>query len=123
MKTPALLLLLATLALAQAQEEAKPPTLRETVDTLSDADLKEIIPLLRDHYIKSDALSDAQLSRATTQGIIERLGPGAALRPAPVGASEAGPFKTEVLEGNIGYARMGSLTTANITQLLSLIHI
>ena len=76
----ALAALLITVPPASA-DEPPPPTLRETVDSLSDDDLKEFLRLLRENYIKPDALSEAELSRATIQGIIERLGPGASLRP------------------------------------------
>ena len=99
-------------------EDARPPTLRETVDSLSAEDLKEFLRLLRENYIKPDALSEAELSRATIQGMIERLGPGASLRPAPQpGASESSPFKSEIVGGSAGYLRVGSLNAENIAAL------
>ena len=99
-------------------DDARPPTLRETVDSLSAEDLKEFLRLLRENYIKPDALSEAELSRATIQGIIERLGPGASLRPAPQsGAGEASPFKSEIIDSSAGYLRVGSLNADNLAAL------
>ncbi len=117
MKLP-LIVALAMLPLLLHAEDARPPTLRETVDSLSAEDLKEFFRLLRENYIKPDALSDAELSRATIQGMIERLGPGASLRPAPQpGTSEASPFKSEIVGGSAGYLRIGSLNAENIAAL------
>ena len=113
----ALAALLITVPPASA-DEPPPPTLRETVDSLSDDDLKEFLRLLRENYIKPDALSEAELSRATIQGIIERLGPGASLRPAPLaGEAEPSPFKSEVLDSTSGYLRVGSLNADNLAAL------
>ena len=112
------ILALAVLLVSASAQDAPKPTLRETVDALSDADLKDFLRLLRENYIKPDALSEAELSRATIQGIIERLAPGASLRPAVgEGRSESSPFKSEIITGNAGYLRVGSLNAENIAAL------
>ncbi len=117
MKLP-LILAAAVFPMLLHAEEARPPSLRETVDSLSAEDLKDFLRVLRENYIKPDALSDAELSRATIQGMIERLGPGASLRPAPQsGASEASPFKSEIIGGAAGYLRVGSLNAENLAAL------
>jgi Peptidase family S41 len=104
--------------IAADEEKSKPPTLREAVDALTDADLKELVQLLKDNYIKPESLGEEALSRATIQGLIERLEPGASLRPAPEpNIGEASPFKFEVINDTVGYARIGSLTPAHLTQL------
>ena len=109
---------LAALLLSASAEDAPKSPLRESVDALSDADLKDFFRVLRENYIKPDALSEAELSRATIQGMIERLAPGASLRPAQgEGASEASPFKSEILDGNAGYLRVGSLNAENLAAL------
>ncbi len=112
-----LLALVALLASAFAQDAPKSP-LREAVDGLSDADLKDFLRVLRDNYIKPDALSDTAISRATVQGLVERLAPGASLRPAPdAAANEASPFKSEIIGGSAGYLRVGSLNAENLAAL------
>ena len=117
MKSLPVLALAALLVSASAQDAPKSP-LRESVDALSDADLKDFFRLLRENYIKPDALSEAELSRATIQGMIERLAPGASLRPALAeGASEVSPFKSEIIDANAGYLRVGSLNAENLAAL------
>ena len=109
---------LAALLLSASAEDAPKSPLRESVDALSDADLKDFFRVLRENYIKPDALSEAELSRATIQGMIERLAPGASLRPAQgEGAGEVSPFKSEILDGRAGYLRVGSLNAENLAAL------
>lgn len=108
---------LTILALPLRAQDAPKSPLRESVDALSDADVKAFIGLLRDNYVKPDALSESELSRATIQGMIERLAPGASLRPAAAdGKSETSPFKAEVVS-NASYLRLGSLTAENLAAL------
>ena len=117
MKSLPLIALAALLASASAQDAPK-STLRETVDALSEADLKDFLRVLRENYIKPDALSETELSRATIQGMIERLAPGAALLPDVAdGAAKPGPFKSEIINGSAGYLRVGSLNAENIAAL------
>ena len=114
MKSLRLLALAALLVSASAQDTP----LRESVDALSDADVKDFLRVLRENYIKPDALSEAELSRAAIQGIIERLAPGASLRPATgAGAVEASPFRSEIINGSAGYLRVGSLQAENLAAL------
>ena len=103
---------------ADESPQPKPLSLREAVDALTDADLKELLQLLKDNYIKPDSLGDEALSRATIQGLIDRLAPGVSLRPAPeAAAGEASPFKAEVIRDTVGYLRIGSLDAAHVAQL------
>ena len=96
----------------------EPPTTRSAVDALGDADLEHVISLLKDNYIDPDALSDDELKRATVQGIIDRLAPGAAIVEAPVAdASQASPFRAEILDARIGYVRLGATTPGNVGEL------
>lgn len=113
-----LLVALAIFPILLGAEESPAPSLRETVDSLSAEDLKETLRVLRENYVKPDALSEDALSRATIQGLIERLSPGASFRPpVPAGTDEASPFKTEIIAGNAGYVRVGSLNAANLAAL------
>ena len=96
----------------------EPPTTRSAVDSLGDAALDQLIPLLKDNYIDPDALSDDELKRATVQGILDRIAPGASIVEAPAaGESQASPFRAEILDGRIGYARLGATTPGNVGEL------
>ena len=103
---------------AKPRKPGEPFTTRAAVDSLNDADLDQIIALLKDNYISPDALSDDELKRATVQGIIDRLAPGAAIAEAPAaGASQTSPFRAEIIDGRIGYARLGATTPGNVGEL------
>jgi hypothetical protein len=102
--------------------ETKPtepaPKTAAVIDTLNAAELDEVLSLLREHFIKPEMLSELALKRATVLGAIESLAPGASiLQAAAADATEASPFRSEVLDGRIGYARLGAATPANVTEL------
>ena len=91
---------------------------REAADALKEAELEQVVALLRENYIRPDALTDAALARAGVQGLLDRLGAGARIFPqaasSPVAAS---PFRSEVLEGGVAYLRLGSLGPENLAAL------
>jgi hypothetical protein len=98
---------------------ASPPNATPTpslIDLLQPADLQQVIPLLKSNFINPAALNDVELNRATLQGLITRLGHGVILLPnngtAPPDASN--PFYSEILDGHIGYLRLGALTSPNL---------
>lgn len=95
---------------------ARKPTARQLVDSLSPADLQAVITLLKSNFTNPDAITDTELSRATVEGLMVRLPRGVILLPskesAPLEALSA--FYDEVLEGHIGYLRLGSLNGANL---------
>ena len=97
---------------------SEPPTTRTAVDALTDAELDQIISLLKDNYINPDALSDDELKRAGVQGLIERIAPGASIIEATAaGTTEVSPFRAEILDARIGYARLGATTPGNVGEL------
>jgi hypothetical protein len=95
------------------------PTTRSLIDSMDSADLKEAIQLLKNNYIKPDALNETELSRAAFEGILTRLGRGVVLlsNASAEPAEPAAPFYGEVLEGHIGYVRLGGLNRANLDAL------
>ena len=96
----------------------KPPVapLRSVLDGLSDGDVRQALDLLRGNYVRPAALDEAALNRATLQGLLERLGGGATLR-FPKTEPEAGsPFRSEILDEQIGYVRLGSLTKGHLAE-------
>lgn len=103
---------------APVAKPAPPQTLREAVDALPPADLKEFLNVLREHYIGAEKLTEVEISRATVQGLLERVAPGAALLPPPTQTpDEQSPFRSEILEDKIGYLRLGALTADHIGEL------
>src|SRR2546423_1995286 len=95
------------------------PTTRSLIDSMDSADLKEAIQLLKNNYIKPDALNETELSRAAFEGILTRLGRGVILLPnASADSGEAAtPFYSEILDGHVGYLRLGVLNKANLDSL------
>jgi hypothetical protein len=86
---------------------------------MDSTDLKEAIQLLKNNYIKPEALQETELGRATFEGILTRLGHGVILLSDPGAdpAEPATPFFGEILEGHIGYLRFGALVAPNLEAL------
>ncbi|HWM25253.1 MAG TPA: S41 family peptidase [Chthoniobacterales bacterium] len=102
-----------------APQPSSAPTTKSLVDSMDSTDLKEAIQLLKNNYIKPQALNETELSRATFEGILTRLGRGVILL-ADSGAEPAEPatpFFGEILEGHIGYLRFGALVRPNLEAL------
>jgi len=95
------------------------PTTKALIDSMDSADLKEAIQLLKNNYIKPEALNEIELNRATFEGILTRLGRGVVLlsNAAAEATGPANPFFGEVLEGHIAYVRFGALIRANLDAL------
>jgi hypothetical protein len=97
---------------------AVPKGLRDAIDELPEADLKELIPILKENYVAPDKLNDLAISRATAQGIFDRFAPGILLSTAPQGEGNAeSPFRSEILDQRVGYVRIGALTDAHLGEL------
>lgn len=96
-----------------AQKSPTPGT-REVIDSLSQTDLNEAISQLKANYVDPASLSEQELGKATLQGMIDRLAPGASIfaqAPEPPATS---PFRSEILNDQIGYLRLGSIAKENI---------
>jgi hypothetical protein len=95
------------------------PTTGQLVDSLSPGDLQAVITLLKSNFTNPDAITDTELNRATVEGLMVRLPRGVILLPtkesAPLEAPSA--FYSEVLDGHIGYLRLGSLNGANLQDM------
>ena len=91
---------------------------RQGADALSEAELDQVITLIKERYISPGALSDIAVKRATVQGLLERLGASATLvLPGTVGGKPASAFRSEVLDEQVGYIRLGTFDDANLQQL------
>lgn len=102
-----------------ATQASAMPSIRAQIDSMDSADLQEAIQILKSNYIKQEALNETELNRATLEGILERLGRGVILLPEAAGtpAQTDSPFFGEVLEGHIGYLRLGALVRPNLDAL------
>ncbi len=95
------------------------PTKEELINELTPADLQSAIGFFKNNFANPGALSEVELNRALVEGLMTRHNRGAMLLPA--GASASGsppsPFYSEILEGHIGYLRLGTLNSANLQEL------
>src|SRR3954464_3017856 len=100
-------------------EPSGTPTTRTLIDAMDAADLKEAIQLLKNNYIKPEALNETELSRAAFEGILTRLGRGVILlsNANAQSAEPAAALYGEVLDGHVGYLRLGALHKANLEAL------
>jgi len=82
-------------------------------------DLQAVITLLKSNFTNPDAITDAELTRATVQGLITRLPHGIMLLPGKESnpPEAPSPFYSEILGGHIGYLRVGAVDSANLRAL------
>ena len=92
------------------------PTATDLINSLGAADLQAAITLLKSNFTNPDAITETELNRATVQGLMTRLPNGVKLLPnresAPTEAPS--PLYSEILDGHIGYLRLGSLNSASL---------
>ena len=102
-----------------SQSPSAKPTTEQLVNSLSSADLQAVIALLKSNFTNPDAITDTELNRATIQGLMVRLPHGVMLLPNRESAAMEAPiaFYGEILDGHIGYLRLGSLNSANLQAL------
>lgn len=102
-----------------ATEPSATPSTRALIDSMDAADLKEAIQLLKSNYIKPEGLNETELSRASFEGILRRLGSGVILlaNSAAESAEPPAPFYGEILDDHVGYLRFGALNKANLDAL------
>jgi Peptidase family S41 len=95
------------------------PTVEELVDSLGPADLQTLITLLKANFTDPDAITDAELNRATVEGLLMRLPRGITLLAGKesVPAAAPGAFYSELIAGNSAYVRLGSLNNTNLQAL------
>ena len=90
----------------------------EAADAVSEDELRQIIEMLRGTYLNPDALTETALARAAMQGLLDRLGAGARIFSAGKKAEHhTGQFRSELLDGAVGYLHLGALTPENIVSL------
>lgn len=110
---------IAVLIAVRAFSQSPLPKTEAKADSLSPADLQAILPLLKSNFVNPQALSDVELNRATVEGLLTRLSHGVMLlpnreSPALAGPEPAASFYSEILDGHVGYLRLGTFNTANL---------
>ena len=113
-------------ALASAQTGPKPvaspvPPAQTPVASKSGAldagDLQQALEIIQHRYFDPKAVTGTEITRATLEGLLTRLGPGAAVLSAPSPMPAPDPFYHEILDGHIGYLRPGDLNRSQIQEL------
>jgi hypothetical protein len=108
-----------TAAKSPASSPSPPPTTEQIINSLGEADLQAALSLLKANFASPDAITDAELNRATLTGLLVRMPGGLMLLTNREGATadNAGPFYSEIFEGHLGYLRFGDLNAANLKEL------
>ncbi|MGI8820939.1 MAG: S41 family peptidase [Chthoniobacterales bacterium] len=101
---------------ATPAEAASPQNSGAIINAMGSPDLQQAIQLLKSNYINPDALSETELNRSMLAGVLARLGRGVMLLPerAADAAQTNSPFFSEILNGHIGYLRLGGITSPNL---------
>lgn len=99
---------------------ATPPTrtTRELINGLKDEDVEKAIQTFKEGFFDASKVDDKELRRATLEGLVRRLSPGAAIVGASAKASPRpqSPFLAEILDSHIAYVRPGALSTDSLAQ-------
>jgi C-terminal processing protease CtpA/Prc len=92
---------------------------RDLVNGLNQSGLQQVIEQLRSNYVDANALTNQEINQATVVGLISKLGPGATIETKAESekASPSRPFKTDLIQKQFGYVRLGSLAAQNLAQL------
>jgi C-terminal processing protease CtpA/Prc len=92
---------------------------RDLVNRLNQSGLQQVIEQLRSNYVDANALTNQEINEATVVGLISKLGPGATIETKADSekALPSRPFKTDLIQNQFGYVRLGSLAAQNLSQL------
>lgn len=90
---------------------------RASVDALPPADVQEALRLLKENFVRPGAFTEPEMARATLQGLIERIAPGASLVAPASQKAEPSPFYSEIAGQRAGYLRLGDLSKENVAEL------
>src|SRR5437879_10067363 len=106
-------------AKSPAPSASATPSTEQIINSLGESDLQSAIALLKSNFTSPEAITDAELNRATLAGLLVRMPGGLMLLPshetAPV--EPVAPFYSEVFEGHVGSLRLGPLNSANLKEM------
>jgi len=86
-------------------------------DSLDPATLREAIEVLQKNHATPDSVSADALTRATAQGLLERLETGFEILTGTNAPEPERPFRQEALPGEVYYIRLGSLVATKVESL------
>lgn len=89
----------------------------ERLETLDAAQIKLATEAIRTNHAEAATLDETGMTRATLRGLLDGLYPGAELTGGEPPKPADAPFRAEILDGRVGYLRIGSLSTENLAQL------
>jgi C-terminal processing protease CtpA/Prc len=94
------------------------------VNQLDQTGIQEVIEQLRSNYVDPSALTNQEINEAAVEGLLSRLGPGAAIQTRAQVEQPArnSPFRSDLIEKQFGYVRFGAFTQQNLAQLDDALH-
>ena len=95
-----------------------PRTTRELINGLNDDDVEKALQTFKEGFFDGSKVDDRELKRATLEGVVRRLSPGAAIVSASTKSAPRTeiPFLVEILDSHIAYFRLGALTKDTLAQ-------
>ncbi len=89
------------------------------VDGLSESQTDQAIAALQSDFLDPSKTGEKSLRRATLEGLVRRLSPGASITTEEDAARIATPgnFLAEILDARIGYVRLGGLDPESLAQM------
>jgi len=93
-------------------------TMRELIDEMKDEDVEKALRTFTEGFFDSSKVDERELRRATLEGLVNRLAPGAAIvsNSAKTAPTAPTPFLAEILDTHIAYIRPGALTKDTLAQ-------
>ena len=89
----------------------------ERLEMLDASQIQTATEAIRANHAEAASLDENGMARATLRGLLDGLYPGAELTGGDVPAPESSSFRAEILDGRVGYVRLGSIGTESLAQL------
>ena len=93
-------------------------TMRELIDEMKDEDVEKALRTFTEGFFDTSKVGEKELRRATLEGLVNRLAPGAAIVGTSAKSAPAPPtpFLAEILDSHVAYIRPGALTKDTLAQ-------
>jgi len=89
----------------------------DRLEALDAGQIKLATETIRANHAEASALDETGLARATLRGLLDGLYPGAELTGGEIPPVAEAPFRAEILDGRVGYLRLGTLGAESLAQL------